>query len=266
MPTKKDIDEYSIIKLYRAGIGVMELSTMYNVHRSTIQRLLIRNNIKFHSRIPKNTYDYTFFSSYTHDSCYWAGFIMADGHIRENIKKKQYNLHIKLKLSDIDHLEKFKKCIKYNGNIHKSKSYCYIDISGSIMVNDLFHNFNIINKKSLTAKFPTQIPYEYLSHFIRGYFDGDGTVYLYKSKNIHSGFIGTYDMLTNIQQFAFNNFIRARTKDGLNKLYHRSDKNTYSLTYGKVNTNKLLRLIYKDSSNLNRLDRKYEFFKMLDNS
>jgi len=37
-------------------------------------------------------------------------------------------------------------------------------------------------RKSLTIEFPKNVPNQYLSHFIRGYFDGDGCVAIMKGK------------------------------------------------------------------------------------
>ena len=259
MASPYNLDHISIIGQYRDGIGVMELSRQYSVHRSTIQRLLIKYDVEFHSRVPVNSYNYTFFKSYTPESCYWAGFIMADGHIRSGSHENA--LSIKLSIQDYDHLVKFKRIIGYIGNIYKNKddTYCYINLSGELLIKTLRNNFNITTRKSLTAEFPKLIPVDMITHFIRGYFDGDGTVCIVKHRLV-CGFIGTYDMLTNIQDYFLCNGIRARTETGKIKLFHRSLKNTYAFSHNSRNTKDMLKLMYENSTELCRLDRKYKFF------
>ena len=44
--------ELKIIQLYNDGFGTNEISTMCNVHRATVQRILLRNNIKLRKRSP----------------------------------------------------------------------------------------------------------------------------------------------------------------------------------------------------------------------
>lgn len=43
--TPTDI-ELKIIQLYNDGFGTNEISAICNIHRTTVQRILLRNNIK----------------------------------------------------------------------------------------------------------------------------------------------------------------------------------------------------------------------------
>jgi hypothetical protein len=49
-------------------------------------------------------------------------------------------------------------------------------VQSKIMKADLIHLHGIKPNKSNTVEFPN-VPDEYMSHFIRGYFDGDGHIY-----------------------------------------------------------------------------------------
>jgi len=49
------------------------------------------------------------------------------------------------------------------------------------MYSDLI-NLGLHPRKSLTINLP-DVPKRYMSHFIRGYFDGDGCINLYRNKN-----------------------------------------------------------------------------------
>lgn len=88
-------------------------------------------------------------------------------------------------------LKQFKNCIKYNGKIYFSKNkkynttYCNITISSKRIIEDLYDNFNITSKKSLTLKPPEIERDDLILSFIVGLIDGDGSVgsYFYKKQN-----------------------------------------------------------------------------------
>lgn len=132
-------------------------------------------------------------------TCYWAGFIAADGNISS---RKKANVRIKLKSVDWDHLEKFKRSIESDGNfskIHQNDySYCEFSIFSEKIVNDLAW-FNITPKKSLTLK-PPPLSGPAAMSFIIGYIDGDGCIHLETLKNrsprLRLCLIGTEAVLT----------------------------------------------------------------------
>lgn len=70
-------------------------------------------------------------------------------------------------------------------------------VTSKKIIQDLM-KLNCMPKKSLTLTFPDFLPEEYKSHFMRGYFDGDGTIYManinsrgYTYKKYHFAIIGT---------------------------------------------------------------------------
>lgn len=95
--------EILIIERYLKGFSNKELSSTLNLNRGTIQRTLKRNNVKLHKNKSALKCDDHFFDTYTKESCYWAGFILADGFLR----KDSPTLHIKLSKKDIEHLYNF---------------------------------------------------------------------------------------------------------------------------------------------------------------
>lgn len=70
-------------------------------------------------------------------------------------------------------------------------------------------NLGCFPRKSLTLKFPTFdiVPEQYMSHFIRGYFDGDGSVS--EGKNVKVNFTGNTEFI-----IALRNYLSL--KSGLN--------------------------------------------------
>lgn len=131
-------------------------------------------------------------------SFYLAGFIAADGCIRISKTNKNRNyinhrLQISLSKDDKEHLVKIRELLGSTNPINdyeiknSKKNPNWNDvweskllITSKQIVNDL-KKFNIVPRKSLTYKFPSWLKKHPLrKHFMRGYFDGDGSFYFNK--------------------------------------------------------------------------------------
>lgn len=179
---------------------------------------------------------------------------MADGYIRKS------QLHIKLSIIDCDHLLKFENSIKFEGDvkISKNKKSCYIDIHGPWFVEQLKENYKILNKKSLIAEFPKNLPIELYRDFIRGYFDGDGCISITR-KYPSVSFVGTYNMMDHFRKF-FKKELQIKLKSGNEypPLNINKGKNTFQIAYCGKNAHKILNWMFENSSDLTRLTRKHE--------
>lgn len=257
------MDSNHIIKDYLDGIGTTKLAKKYSVHRSTIQKILKTNNISLRKTSPHTSYNVKFFSTYTNDSCYWAGFILADGYIRDN----RNLVSIKLAKCDELHLCKFKDNIQYTGSVHmnKSQTYSYIDICGSWFKHDLINNFDITPRKSHTATYTNNIPYEFHKSFIRGIFDGDGSITYQRSTHGRRPIMliyGTESVLTTISliiQKSLN--IHIKNSNGLPKLIKKNG--CYSMSYSCKHTINILKWLYSNITEHTYLNRKYHMFNEL---
>ena len=130
-----------------------------------------------------------YFASYNKKSCYWAGFINADGHLakdkRQGLASFQRYLSIVLSTKDIDHLRKFNKelsrdiFVSEHSTTLKGKEHhiCRLKVARQRLCEDLNQNFDIAyGEKSLHETISSQIPKEFLRDFMRGHFDGDGSI------------------------------------------------------------------------------------------
>ena len=106
---------------------------------------------------------------------YILGFIFADGCLVEH-KNGYHGLDITSK--DIGHLRLIKKQLKAEHKISKKERGYRIEIRNRDIYNDLI-KLGLTPRKSKIIKFP-QIPQRYSSPFIRGLFDGDGSVMVWQ--------------------------------------------------------------------------------------
>jgi len=198
------------------------------------------------------------FSYYDEYSCYWAGFLAADGNV--DSKKR---VRIMLKYDDISHLEKFKEFL---GSTHTISSNtdkynrCSFEFTHSKIWVDLRDNFNIIPNKTDKIKFPGHIPKEFLRHYIRGYFDGDGSICeSFSNKNsITATLYATF--ASGCESFAdelFDYLYSILGTIGNNQKY----ENKNQIKYNTNDAKKLLTWMYSDCSVY--LDRKFILYQQL---
>lgn len=132
-------------------------------------------------------------------SAYWLGFLYADGYVRMK-DGKSGELKIKLKDTDKSHIEKFLNDINCQKPIkcgveNKSK-FCSVTIYSNHLIKRLF-DLGCVNNKTQKIRLP-KLEEPLMSHFIRGYFDGDGSIF--KVKNRPNSF--TISICSNVE---FNN-------------------------------------------------------------
>lgn len=124
--------------------------------------------------------NFTYFENIdTPNKAYYLGWAITDGNISDSCN--QYR--IRLKESDIDILEKFRKELESNYKIYHRKNYVEIDITNRKFVDCLINNGCVPNKTEI-VKFPN-IKKELLWDFVKGIFDGDGSyIFTNKTKKI----------------------------------------------------------------------------------
>lgn len=191
----------------------------------------------------------------TEEKAYWLGFIYADGYVTTHKNNNSKILEIGLKLSDKEHLEKFKVSIESNHRIFiKNDNVCKISIVSKKLYYDL-DNLGINEKKSLIIKPKLEkIPNHLQHHFIRGIFDGDGGFTIGdKYTTFAVNFCGTVDTCRYVLEFF--------------DLHLKINKKNEEVNFGEIRIkgNKQAQAIadqiYKDSTVY--LDRKYNQYVQL---
>ena len=233
------------------------LSKEYSISRWSLTKYLKSKNIEITRMNNKFKVDSNIFNTIdTEHKAYWLGFMYADGYVWEK------GIELSLGIKDLNHLIKFKRFLKSEHKIglnktnFKGRYRCRISIKDKTIVKDLIR-LGCNNKKSLTLKFPTSdiVPDDLIRHFIRGYFDGDGSFYAGKAsgKNytLKSSVLGTKEFLTELDKVL--NIAKPR------KLYQdkRHRNNTYFIEWGSESNSKLVPYLYQNCSIF--LDRKLRF-------
>jgi len=202
-------EELNFIKENYIKMSVREIANYLGRSYSSIENKKGRLGLKGER---KYNYDMDFFKRPLDEfSAYWLGFIYADGYISS---PKEFA--IQLKRDDFEHLKKLNVCLKgnipvtffekeprYIKNKLTGKSYlCQIRIFNKEMVLDL-NKLGVYPKKSFTIKFPTFNDDWLTWCFIRGYFDGDGSIYFDKGRNQLKGKItsGSLDFKNGFSEF-----------------------------------------------------------------
>jgi hypothetical protein len=189
-----------------------------------------------------------YFKTWSRNMAYIFGFWCADGCI---YGKKIFDITIRMK--DKYLIKRIAKELEYEGNIYDyvDRQACRLNFSCVVIYNDIV-SLGGSENKSLTLKFP-QVPKEYLADFIRGYFDGDGSVYDVKNQRVNSAFTcGSWDFLKTLWDILKK---EAGVEGGS------YDKSSYTLKFGKKDSLKIRGFIYKDNPELFLLRKKEKLFK-----
>lgn len=120
------------------------------------------------------------------EKAYFLGFIFADGCV--SLSNNNFLLRIEIHKDDIEILEKFKISISSTSPIkfNKNKNSVNIRLFSKKLIKDLIAT-GCVERKSLILKFPDNkiVPDIMINHFMRGYFDGDGSLKISSRKNYH---------------------------------------------------------------------------------
>jgi len=185
----------------------------------------------------------------TEEKSYWLGFLYADGYVIKRKNKYYSGMLIK----DKEHMEKYKNDINSNSLILERKDGSfYINIYNKIFTKKLMKQ-GVVPRKTKIIKFP-KLKEDLINHFIRGYFDGDGSITCTeKTLNFHIC-CASYEFLEQLLIELKNNIDFDRKL----KIYERKD-GLYNIITSSINDiNKLYNYLYKDC--VVYLERKKEKF------
>lgn len=254
-----------IIQSYLSGESSVQIGKRFGISHKPILKLLKENEVyvdklarRFHRQYALNE-DY-FDNIDTQDKAYILGFLMADG----NNNPDKQTISMALQEDDKYILEEIRT------KIGSEKPLDFIDYSNKHDFGYTYKNqwrLNLFSKKfcevlaekgmmpkkSTYLQFPTCIPNKLLSHFVRGYFDGNGSISHKNSKYLSISIVSTFKFnneLSNILKNKFNINVKLNESRNHNGI-------TYDLNINQYNDSLLfLDWIYKDAKMF--LIRKYD--------
>lgn len=259
--TEENLEE--IIELYNTGKSLTQLAKSYRISPGTISAKFKELNIPIRGSDKCNR-KWSINENYFDDidspnKAYILGLLYADGN-----NGKNHCVSISLQEKDKDILRKINielendkplKLIKYstkNPNWNNQYQLSFTSKYMSLKLTGLGMKPN----KSLQLSFPTALNEDYYSHFIRGYFDGDGSIPS-NQNDMHVSLVSTLDFCQAIQQIL-------KKELNINSsiyLCHKKDSPTRTLSIaGRIQTKKFLDYIYKDADLY--LQRKYVLYQL----
>ena len=234
------------VEYYNTNItSISECAIKFNIDRHNLSRWIGKNGGTTNPH-GKNKINSTIFSIIdTEEKAYWLGFLYADGCVYD-----KNSISLELGLKDKIHLEKFNRFIGRDKQIKEDSFRVRCIFKDTQIYTDL-NNLGIVPRKSLVLTFPNKekIPNNLVKHFIRGYIDGDGSIYL-SDNNIFVSVLGTKEFLTSLIE---NINLPKRTLYKNNKS---NDSNCWFFQYSGKNAIEFIKYLYTDSTIY--LERKYK--------
>lgn len=257
-----------ICNLYKLGVSAKQLGKKFSIDKRRVQRWVEERGIL---RNKNDSHRIKFFNQNYFDKidsatkAYWLGFFYADAY--NSIKINTFS--ISLKREDKAHLEKLCNTLDLTTE----------NIFDGYMSGHPYSILKLYSKhiclkmtelgcpvaKSFIITYPSWIPKKLDHHFIRGYFDGDGslsfTLNNFKNKEWKVSIVSTNKFCESISNILLHQNIRC----SINNI-SKTGKNTSEIEIrGNDQVFKLMNWLYSNSNQNNRLDRKHELFLNLKN-
>lgn len=265
MNTKISIEEYdTIVDLYQSGLSKEKIQKIYGVSNSVIDRIfkikgvVCRDNSH---KCRKYTVDEHYFDTIdTANKAYILGLLYADG------TNYTPNRMIKIELQERDKriLEDINKELGSNRPIYcnrlHDKNPNHQNTYGLIFVNKLLSTSlerqGMVRNKSLILQFPSGVPDELMSHFIRGCMDGDGHIEWNKTHFINIA--SSKDFCDSLQTYLLSKLSISSS------IYDTSNKNSNTKVlhiFQKEQIKKFLDWIYQDAELY--IQRKFDTYQSI---
>lgn len=199
-----------------------------------------------------------YFKKWSYEMAYILGFIVADGSLEDASYLR--GKYLRIYNTDYYIINEIKYRLQSDHRIVQSsprdnRKVLYMLRIGSHKIFQDLGRLNIHPNKSLNIRVPT-VPKKYFSSFLRGYFDGDGCIYIEKKKNNLKVIFtsGSKEFLDDLSKL-ISDYFMIKLHKAFNS--HRS----YQLKYCQKDSLKIFKHIYKNTENKLYLIRKREKYQ-----
>ncbi|MBU3918459.1 hypothetical protein KKC63_00915 [Patescibacteria group bacterium] len=249
---------------YHFGVPTQSCARFTNLNLEKHRDWLLKNKKpKIKKEFPWH-FNKDFFKKWTEEMAYVLGLMISDGYVFINPRGSKY---FGITSTDRELVEKVRDILDSNHKIgvkesknSKWKTRYVLQIGSKDTVEDLA-GFGVIERKSLIIKFPSNIPSQFLRHFIRGYFDGDGGVYLgrhwRKDRNKFYWYFQVYFVSGNKH---FLEELHYCLKNYVEGGFINEKQRGYALVFSRRDGFALSDFMYQDVSKELFLERKYNIF------
>jgi len=233
--------------------------------REKVKRTIIDDESQKHKVIlKKQRTNESFFSIWSPKMAYVLGIIYTDGNLyiirMKHAAGKSTKLIRRLKIiqKNPEILRKTLMLMNSNATIYlRRDGVHYFHIYNDKIYKDLI-KLGLSPAKSRKVKFP-KIPLEYVRHFIRGCWDGDGSVFYTKGKPHYliAHFVsGSQNFIKSLVEHLKKAGLPERT------IYKTKERRpSYSIKYSGYQCKKLYHFLYDNVPSTQYLERKYSLFK-----
>lgn len=264
------MDKAYMAELYNKYRSGNKISKLLNCNEKTIYAWLEKHGIDTSETgsqgARKHFYNENYFKKIdTERKAYFLGFILADGCVYFGTNKNSYRFQMNLQAQDRYILEELQKDIESDYKIQDKQFGCgkngdpilisLLKINSSKLCEDLM-NLGVVPRKSMRQEMKKDlIPDKLIKHFIRGYFDGNGSCSIRKN-SISLDFLGSKTICLQIDEYLKSNKINK------NVLYGNKKNELYGLRINNTDNKILLYYyLYKDATiYLKRKKEKFDKF------
>lgn len=259
-------EKESILNELVSGKPLSQIEKEYKITYQSLYQYAKEKNLDYKTnKGRKNHFNLDFFSKIDNEEkAYWFGFLYADGSIVKSSSSDSFPNRLQVNISytdrevlvdlltsiDSDNI----KIVDYTPKGTFSKNQMSrISLNSKKMCEDMVSNGYRLLKEQSNAHVFSCIPVELHRHFIRGVFDGDGSIIEPKTFSI----IGQLPFIKAIQEIIIQNCNMNETKLLLYK--DRGNGELVTMKYGGSQIQRIYHFLYEDSHYF--LKRKHNKFK-----
>lgn len=239
---RRRLNEEKICNDYINNLTIDEIRKKYKISDRKIYELIKKYNLSRRDKI------FEILNQNKDMLYYLAGLTASDGYLYD----KKNRIEINLQLSDVGLIDKITEYLGLTTYIDEERNRCSLMIH-SLKLFNFFKELGMSQNKSKDLSLNLdKIDLEFTHAFIRGYFDGDGTIFCYEGK-YRANIVGNKDTMHKIYNILIKNDIHC-------VIYDTHAKNV-QFDFYRVAINKKEDIIkfrdYIYKNNFIYLDRKY---------